>query len=36
MLTDGAPEGGAWPFVGPIPCCTRGQHGYAVRVLPRR
>jgi starch phosphorylase len=36
MGTNGAaPEGGAWLFSGTIPCRTSGQHGYAVRVLPR-
>jgi starch phosphorylase len=35
MSHNGAPEGGAWQFAGTIPCRTSGQHGYAVRVLPR-
>jgi len=35
MSSNGTPEGGAWPFLGTIPCRTSGQHGYAVRVLPR-
>jgi glycogen phosphorylase len=36
MSTNGtAPEGGSWRFSGTIPCRTSGQHGYAVRVLPR-
>ena len=26
---------GAWVFTGTIPCRSSGQHGYAVRVLPR-
>jgi len=28
-------SGGMWLFQGTIPCRTSGQHGYAVRVLPR-
>jgi starch phosphorylase len=35
MSSNGAPEGGAWQFLGTIPCRSSGQHGYAVRVLPR-
>jgi starch phosphorylase len=36
MTTNGAPaENGAWLFRGTIPCRTSGQHGFAVRVLPR-
>ncbi len=27
--------GSVWVFQGTIPCRTSGQHGYAVRVLPR-
>jgi len=38
MSHNGAParkEGNVWVFHGTIPCRTSGQHGYAVRVLPR-
>ena len=28
-------EGNLWTFHGTIPCRASGQHGYAVRVLPR-
>jgi starch phosphorylase len=36
MSHNGAPEpGGAWSFHGMIPCRSSGQHGYAVRVLPK-
>jgi starch phosphorylase len=36
MSTNGAgPEGGNYLFSGTIPCRSSGQHGYAVRVLPR-
>ncbi len=28
-------RGNVWLFTGTIPCQTSGQHGYAVRVLPR-
>jgi glycogen phosphorylase len=34
-INGAAPEGGAWLFEGTIPCRASGQHGYAVRVLPR-
>jgi starch phosphorylase len=30
-----AEANGAWSFQGTIPCRTSGQHGYAVRVLPK-
>jgi starch phosphorylase len=30
-----SPGGNVWLFQGTIPCRTSGQHGYAVRVLPR-
>jgi starch phosphorylase len=30
-----AEGGGAWAFQGTIPCRSSGQHGYAVRVLPK-
>jgi starch phosphorylase len=36
MSHNGAPEKGhSWVFAGTIPCRTSGQHGFAVRVLPR-
>ena len=36
MSTNGAPrEGSTWQFSGTIPCRSSGQHGFAVRVLPR-
>lgn len=35
MRTNGAHEGSAWIFQGNIPCRSSGQHGFAVRVLPR-
>ena len=36
MSTNGAPkEGSTWQFTGTIPCRSSGQHGFAVRVLPR-
>jgi starch phosphorylase len=36
MSHNGRPEaGGAWAFAGTIPCRSSGQHGYAVRVLPK-
>ena len=35
MSHNGAHEGSTWVFTGNIPCRSSGQHGYAVRVLPR-
>jgi starch phosphorylase len=36
MSHNGHPEGsGAWAFQGTIPCRSSGQHGFAVRVLPK-
>jgi starch phosphorylase len=35
MSHNGAHEGSSWQFRGIIPCRSSGQHGYAVRVLPR-
>jgi starch phosphorylase len=36
MSPNGAPPAnGTWAFHGTIPCRSSGQHGYAVRVLPR-
>ncbi len=33
--TEPTSNGGSTVFVGRIPCVTSGQHGFAVRVLPR-
>ena len=35
MSHNGAHEGSTWVFSGTIPCRSSGQHGFAVRVLPR-
>jgi starch phosphorylase len=35
MSHNGARAGNAWVYQGTIPCRTSGQHGFAVRVLPR-
>ncbi len=36
MSHNGHPESGStWVFTGAIPCSASGQHGFAVRVLPR-
>jgi starch phosphorylase len=35
MSQNGAHEGTAWTFHGTIPCRSSGQHGFAVRVLPK-
>jgi starch phosphorylase len=35
MSTNGMREGSTWIFSGTIPCRSSGQHGFAVRVLPR-
>jgi starch phosphorylase len=35
MSHNGSHEGASWLFTGTIPCRSSGQHGYAVRVLPR-
>jgi starch phosphorylase len=35
MSHNGAHDGNTWMFRGTIPCRSSGQHGYAVRVLPR-
>ena len=35
MSADGRAEGSVYVFNGAIPCKSSGQHGYAVRVLPR-
>ncbi len=32
---NGHPEGSSWLFTGKIPFRSSGQHGFAVRVLPR-
>jgi starch phosphorylase len=35
MSHNGSHEGSTWTFQGTISCRSSGQHGYAVRVLPR-
>jgi starch phosphorylase len=35
MAHNGTRQGSSWSFSGTIPCRSSGQHGYAVRVLPR-
>jgi starch phosphorylase len=35
MSHNGAHDGNVWQFQGTIPCRSSGQHGYAVRVLPK-
>jgi starch phosphorylase len=35
MSHNGQHEGSSWLFTGTIPCRSSGQHGYAVRVLPK-
>jgi starch phosphorylase len=36
MSHNGPPrEGNTWVFQGAIPCRSSGQHGYAVRILPK-
>lgn len=35
MSHNGAHDGSVWHFGGTIPCRSSGQHGFAVRVLPR-
>jgi glycogen phosphorylase len=35
MSTNGNHEGSSWVYSGTIPCRASGQHGYAVRVLPK-
>jgi starch phosphorylase len=35
MSRDGTSRGNTWLFQGTIPCRTSGQHGFAVRVLPK-
>jgi starch phosphorylase len=35
MSPNGQHEGSTWVFTGAIPCRSSGQHGFAVRVLPR-
>jgi starch phosphorylase len=35
MTPSGSHDGATWQFVGTIPCEASGQHGFAVRVLPR-
>jgi starch phosphorylase len=35
MSHNGSHEGSIWMFHGQIPCRSSGQHGFAVRVLPK-
>ena len=35
MSQNGSREGSVWMFHGQVPCRSSGQHGFAVRVLPR-
>ena len=35
MSTNGAHEGSTWTYQGSLRCRSSGQHGYAVRVLPK-
>ncbi len=35
MNHNGTHQGTSWTFIGTIPCRSSGQHGFAVRVLPR-
>jgi starch phosphorylase len=35
MSHNGSHEGSIWLFQGQVPCRSSGQHGFAVRVLPR-
>ena len=35
MSHNGAHEGNTWQFMGKISCRSSGQHGFAVRVLPK-
>jgi starch phosphorylase len=35
MSTNGVHEGSSWTYAGTIPCRATGQHGFAVRVLPK-
>ena len=35
MSHNGPPEGGSWTYHGTIPLRASGQHGFAVRVLPK-
>src|SRR5262249_16065216 len=35
MSHNGTHEGSTWLFQGQVPCRSSGQHGYAVRVLPK-
>ena len=35
MSVNGSPEGGLYHYRGQIPCRSSGQHGFAVRVIPR-
>jgi starch phosphorylase len=35
MSHNGAHDGSTWLFKGKIACRASGQHGFAVRVLPK-
>jgi starch phosphorylase len=35
MTCDGGREGNAWLYSGVIPFQASGQHGFAVRILPK-
>jgi starch phosphorylase len=35
MSTNGKHDGGSWVYQGTISCGSTGQHGFAVRVLPK-
>jgi len=35
MSQNGSHQGNSWTFAGTIPCRSSGQHGFAVRVLPK-
>jgi starch phosphorylase len=35
MNADGRTDNGTWTYAGTIRCRSSGQHGFAVRVLPR-
>ncbi len=34
-MTNGTAQGSSWLYTGKIPCRSSGQHGFAVRVLPK-
>jgi starch phosphorylase len=35
MIADGKRDGNTWNYLGAFPCQASGQHGFAVRVLPK-